>query len=306
MHLRFHVLSAAAVLGLGLVTGALAADKIRVVASLPELKSLAEAVGGDLVEVDALARGSQNAHDVELRPSLMLKLRRADLFVTNGLELDYWAEALAQGASNPAVISGAPGRIDASRGIQPLEIPTGRIDRSMGDVHPLGNPHYTLDPANAPTITANIVEGLARVAPQQRTTFEGRRQEFLGRLTAAQARWAKTLEPFKGTRVVVNHNTWIYFLSRFGLDQAATIEDRPGIPPSPAHLARLIRQMQQEKIKVIILEAWGDRRQAERIATEAGGGKVVVLAHSVGAVKGTDSYLAMLDYNVTTLANALR
>jgi ABC-type Zn uptake system ZnuABC Zn-binding protein ZnuA len=293
-------------LALGLLASAGSADaKLRVVASLPDLRSLTEAVGGDLVEVDSLARGTQNAHDVELRPSLMVKLRRADLLVMNGLELDFWVDQLVAGANNPRLLAGGPGRVDASRGVPVLEVPAGRIDRSMGDVHPLGNPHYTLDPGTAPMVTANILEGLARVAPEHRATFARRREEVLGRLASAQERWEKTLAPFRGARVVVNHNSWIYFLTRFGLQQAGTVEDRPGIPPSPGHLTRLIRQMKDEGIKVLILEPWGDRAVAARVAADAGA-RVVVLAHLVGSVKGTDSYLDLFEHNVSVLANALR
>lgn len=298
-------LVAGTLLVLGLAAGGAEAARIRVVASLPDLKALTEAVGGDLVEVESLARSAQNAHDVEVRPSLMVKLRRADLFISNGLDLDGWADSLVQGANNPRLVRGALGRVDASGGVPVLEVPAGRVDRSRGDVHPEGNPHYTLDPATAPTVTANIVDGLARIAPEHRAEFERRREDFLARLNAALDAWTRTLAPFKGARVVVNHNNWIYFLSRFGLEQAGTVEDRPGIPPSPGHLARLIRQMKEERIKVLILEPWGDRKQAERVAGEAGVA-VVVLAHAVGALRGTDSYLAMMDHNVRTLVQALR
>src|SRR5215813_8113009 len=169
----------ALLLVLGLAVSGHAADKVRVVATTTDLKALAEAVGGDLVEVDALARGNQNPHDLEVRPSLMVKVRRADLLITNGLELDQWAEVVIQGANNANVIPGAPGRVDASQGVLVLEAPTTRVDRSMGDVHPVGNPHYTLDPGMAPAITATILEGLARAAPQHRPAFEKNRREFL-------------------------------------------------------------------------------------------------------------------------------
>jgi len=285
--------------------GGAEAAKLRVVATIPDLKSLAEEVGGDLVEADSLARGTQNVHDVEIRPSLMLKLRRADVLIVNGLELDAWADVVVQGANNPKVVRGAPGLIDASRGVQVLEIPTGRLDRSMGDVHPFGNPHYSLDPGQAEVVTANIVEGFARVAPEHRATFERNRQAFLGRLSEAMRRWTATMEPLKGVRVVTYHPDFTYFLTRFGLVQAGTVEDRPGIPPSPVHLTRLIRQMKDEKIKVVIVEPWVDRALAARVAEE-GGAKVVALAPVVGAVKGADTYLAAIDYNVSTLAQALR
>ena len=303
-HALVTLVTALAVIG-PLLPAASAADKIRVVTTIPDLKALTDEVGGDLVDVESLARGTQNAHELEIRPSLMLKLRRADLLIENGLELDSWAEVAVQGANNAKIVRGAPGRVDASRGIQVLDVPSTRVDRSMGDVHPHGNPHYSLDPGMAPIITQNIVDGLARFAPERRDAFVKNRQAFLARLDEAMARWMRALEPLKGAKVVVYHPQWIYVLNRFGLTQAATLEDRPGIPASPAHLAHVIRQMKEERIRVIIVEPWNDVKLATRVAEEAGA-KAVVLASMVGGVKGTDSYIAALDHNVNALAQALR
>jgi zinc/manganese transport system substrate-binding protein len=299
------MLAAAAGWGSLDVSVARAADKLRVVASITDLKALTEAVGGDLVEVDSLARSTQNAHDLEARPSLMIKVRRADALVLNGLDLDDWADVVAQGANNPNVIVGAPGRIDASRGILVLEVPRTRIDRSMGDVHPSGNPHYTLDPGMAAPVTQNILEGLARLAPQHRAAFERNRQQFLARLDEAMSRWNKLLEPYKGAPVIVNHNMWVYFLTRFGLTQAGSIEERPGIPPGPSHLVKLVNQMKENRVKVIVAEPWGDLKLVQRVAQEAGA-QPAVLASSVGAFKGTDTYIDWVDSNVKMLAQALK
>ncbi len=282
-----------------------AADKIRVVATIPDLKALAEEVGGKLVDVDALARGNQNAHELEVRPSLMLKLRRADILLENGLDLDTWADVVVQGANNPNIVRGAPGRVDVSRGVPVLEVPSTRVDRSMGDVHPLGNPHYSLDPGTAAIVTQNIVDAFGRFAPDRRPEFERNRQAFLSRLDEAMARWTRTLEPLKGSKVIVYHPQWIYLLTRFGLSQAATLEDRPGIPASPAQVTRIIRQMKEERIKVLIVEPWNDLKLANRVADEAGA-KAVVLASMVGGVKGADSYIEAIDHNVNALAQALR
>jgi len=295
-----------ALAGLALLAGPTgAADRIQVVATTTDLKALTEAVGGDLVEVDALARGNQNPHDLEVRPSLMVKMRRADVVVMNGLDLDQWAEVVIQGANNPKVGPGAPGRVDASEGILVLDVPRTRVDRSMGDVHPMGNPHYTADPGMVPAVTANILNGLARVAPQSRAAFQRNRAAFLARLEQAQARWTETLSPLKGARVVVDHNLWAYFLTRFGLVQAASVEERPGIPATPTHLAKLIQLIKDERIKVIMTVPWGDKKLAERIGQE-GGAKVVLMAPAVGGVKGLDGYIETVDYNVKTLAQALR
>ena len=279
--------------------------KLRVVTTIPDLTALAQAVGGDLADVETLTRGTQNAHEAEVRPTMMLKLRRADVLVENGLELEAWADVAVNGANNPNIVRGSAGRIDISRGLPILEVPTVRVDRSMGDVHPLGNPHYSLDPGFAPTITQNILEGFSRLAADGRPTFERNRQAFLDQLNEAMTRWTKTLEPFRGAKVVVYHPQWIYFLNRFGLVQAATLEDRPGIPASPGHLVRVIQQMKAERIKVIIVEPWNDRKLAERVAQEAGA-KAIVLASMVGGVKGADSYIGAIDYNVNELSRALR
>jgi len=258
-----------------------------------------------LVEVDTLTRGKQNVHDAEIRPTMMVKLRRADVLIENGLELDAWADVAVTGANNPNIVRGSVGRIDISMGLPILEVPTTRVDRSMGDVHPLGNPHYSLDPGFAPTITQNILDGFSRLSADSRPTFERNRQAFLDQLNEAMTRWTKTLEPFRGAKVVVYQRQWIYFLNRFGLAQAATLEDRPGISASPGHLAQVIQQMKAEGIKVIILDPWNDRKLAERVAQEAGA-KAIILASAVGGAKGADSYIGAIDYNVNELSRALR
>jgi zinc/manganese transport system substrate-binding protein len=279
--------------------------KLRVVATIPDLKSLAEAVGGDLVEVDSLTRGTQNLHEAEVRPSMMLKLRRADLLIENGLQLDSWVDVAVQGANNPTIVRGGRGRLEVSHGVPVLDVPSTRVDRSMGDVHPLGNPHFSLDPGLAPVITQNILEGLARIAPEHRDAFEKNRQTFLARLDQEMARWTKTMEPLKGSKVVVYHPDFIYFLARFGLVQIGAIEDRPGIPASPQHLVNLIRQMKEERVKVVLVEPWNDQKLAARVAEEAGA-RAFVMASAVGAVKGAENYIAAIEYNIKTLAAALR
>ena len=295
------VLAVASLLG----PGAEAARKLKVVTTIPDLKSLTEAVGGDLVEVESLTRGTQNFHEAEVRPSMMLKLRRADAVVENGLDLDAWADVAIEGSNNPNIIRGGRGRIEISRGVEVLEVPSARVDRSMGDVHPRGNPHFSLDPGLAPIITQNIVDGLARVAPENRAVFEDNRKRFLAQLEQRMGEWLKTMEPLRGSKVVVFHPDMIYFLTRFGLVQAGTIEDRPGIPPSPQHLVNLIRLIKEEKIKVLLVEPWNDVKLANRLAEEAGA-KAFVVASAVGAVKGADNYIAAIDYNITMLAKALR
>jgi zinc/manganese transport system substrate-binding protein len=302
---RVARIAVALIVGAAVVGTVEAADKVRVVATIPDLKSLTEAVGGELVDVEALTRGTQNFHEAEVRPSMMLKLRKADLLVENGVDLDAWVEVAVQSANNASIVRGSRGRVEIARGIPLLEVPSVRVDRSMGDVHPLGNPHFSLDPGLAPAITQNIVDGLVRVAPQHRASFERNRAAFLARLDEQMARWTKLMEPVKGARVVVFHPVYIYLLTRFGLSQAGALEDRPGIPPSPQHLVNLIRLMKEEKIKVILVEPWNDVKLANRVAEEAGA-KAFVMATAVGAVKGADNYIAAIDFNITTLAKALQ
>jgi zinc/manganese transport system substrate-binding protein len=302
--LRVLRLLVVTLLALGAFGGAAQAEKVRVVASIPDLKALTEAVGGDLVEVDTLARGTQNAHDVEVRPSLMLKLRRADLVVHNGLGLDYWVEPLLLGAQNSRILPGTPGYVDASQGVAIIP-PSGPLDRSRGDVHPEGNPHYTLDPANAAVITQNIVDGLARVAPTHGERFAAHRRDFLARLDTALTRWQKALEPARGAKVVTYHETFTYFLRRFGLEQAGAIEDRPGIPPSPTHLAALIRTIREQQIKVIMAEPFADQKVVALVARE-GGARALALPSSVGGAKGIETYVDLFEHLVTALADALR
>src|SRR5215470_7436307 len=263
-----------------------AARKLRVVATIPDLKSLTEAVGGDLVDVESLTRGTQNFHEAEVRPSMMLKLRRAEAVVENGLDLDAWADVAIEGSNNSNIVRGGRGRIEISRGIEVLEVPTTRVDRSMGDVHPRGNPHFSLDPGLAAPITQTIVDGLARVAPESRATFEQNRKTFMAQLDGHMSEWTKLMEPVKGSKVVVFHPDMIYFLTRFGLVQAAVLEDRPGIPPSPQHLVNVIRQIKEERIKVNLVEPWNDVKLATRVGEEAGAKAIV--------------------FNIKTLAGALR
>ena len=280
------------------------AAKLRVVATLPDLWALTRAVTGDLVSVELATRFGQNPHDQEIRPSQILLVKRADILVRNGLEEDAWIDPIVESAGNPKLLRGSPNVIEAVRGIEVRKVPAGPADRSLGDVHPLGNPHYTLDPANIPTVTGNIATGLAQMFPELAPQFEANRQAFLERLTAADRRWKAILAPYRGTKIVSYHDSWPYFYSAFGLVEAGIIEDRPGIPPSPQHLASLIQQMKAEKVQVILLETWYPADVAKLVARESGA-KVVVVPQTPGAVKGTEDYIAHLDYLVTTVVNAL-
>ncbi len=295
---------AALVLALvGLADGA--ERELRIVATLPDLFVLTRAVAGDLATVDLIARFGQNPHDMEVRPSHMLLMRRADVLVRNGLEEDAWVDLIVRGAANPKVLRGSPNVVEASQGIQVLKVPAGRVDRSMGDVHPLGSPHYTLDPDNVAVVTMNIAAGLARAAPEHARVFEANRQAFLEKVADADRRWKAMLAPFRGARIVSYHDSWPYFYRAFGLVEGGIIEDRPGIPPSPHHVAALMRQMRDDKTKVILHESWYPRDIASLIARETGA-TILVVPQSPGAVKGTENYISHLEYLVGAITDALK
>jgi ABC-type Zn uptake system ZnuABC Zn-binding protein ZnuA len=175
----------------------------------------------------------------------------------------------------------------------------------MGDVHPVGNPHYTLDPGMAPAVTQNILEGLVRIAPQHRAAFERNRQQFLAKVDDAMGRWNAVLAPYKGAPVVVNHAMWVYFLTRFGLVQVGTVEERPGIPATANHIVKLVNLMKEDRVKAIVAEPWSDFKLVERIAQDAGA-RAAILAATVGSIKGTDTFIEAADFNVKTLAQMLK
>jgi ABC-type Zn uptake system ZnuABC Zn-binding protein ZnuA len=279
--------------------------KLRVVATLPDLFVLTRAVAGDLAAVDLIARFGQNPHDMEVRPSQILMVRRADVLVRNGLEEDAWIDVMVHGAANPRMLRGSPNVVEASQGIAVLKVLTGRVDRSMGDVHPLGSPHYTLDPDNVAIVTANIAAGLTRAMPEQARVFEANRQGFLEKVAEADRRWKSELAPFRGVGIVSYHDSWPYFYRAFGLVEAGIIEDRPGVPPSPQHLANLIRLMRERNVRIILHESWYPTDVTSRIAKETGA-KMVVVPQSPGATKGTEDYIAHFDHLVDALAAALK
>jgi len=266
-----------------------AQSRLRVVATLPDLYVITKALVGDAASVEVLARFGQNPHDMEVRPS----------------QEDAWVDVIALGSNNPKMIRGTPTVIEASPGLAVLKVPNGRVDRSFGDVHPLGSPHFTLDPDNMPAVTGNIARGLAHIAPEQASVIAANRAAFLARVAAAAARWRETLAPFRGAGVVSYHDSWPYFYRAFGLVEVGIIEDRPGVPPSPQHVAGLIRKMSAERVRVILHESWYPHELSDVIAQRTGA-SVLVVPQTPGAVKGTDDYVAHIDHLVAAIATALR
>lgn len=279
-----------------------AAAALNVVATTEDLASIASEVGGKRVKVRAIAKGYQDPHFIDAKPSYLLALKRADLFLQIGLELESaWAPSLLTGARNRKILPGSPGFLDASSGCRILERAAAGTDRSAGDVHPEGNPHYWLDPANGRIIAENIAGRLARLDPNNAAEYAENLQSFKDRLARKQSQWAKTAERLKGLQVVTYHNSWPNFAERFGLTVADFIEPKPGIPASPAHVRGLIERMRREKIRVILIEPYFDSKLPEKIAAQTGA-KLLVIPPSVGADKDVASYFSLFDNALSKLA----
>lgn len=280
----------------------LAAKEIFVVTTTEDLADLVKAVGGDKVKVVSLSYGYQDPHLVEPRPSMVVHLKKADMLVKIGMDLDIWVDSLVAASRNSKIVYGAKGYVDASVGIYRLEVPQGKVDASMGDIHIYGNPHYWLDPENAKIITKNILDGLCRVSPENAEYFVNSRNRYLEKLDKAIKTWQKKLEPYKGMKVVTYHNTWSYFVNRFGLEVIATVEPKPGIPPSPAHLNSLINLMKKEKPVMILHEVFYPKKTSEMVAKETQT-RLVVLPTSVGGVKEVKDYISLFDYIVDSITS---
>jgi ABC-type Zn uptake system ZnuABC Zn-binding protein ZnuA len=283
-----------------------AAQLPKVVTTTEDLAALVREVGGDKVSVESIAKGYQDPHFVEAKPSFILKLHDADLLIVIGRELELgWLPPLMTQSRNAKIQVGGPGYLDASQGVRILEIPTGQITRAMGDVHPSGNPHYWLDPDNGRIIAKSIAAALTRISPNDKAYFDQRYADFDRRLADAQKRWAAAMAPYKGTKVVTYHRSWPNFTERFGLDVIGYVEPKPGIPPSPSHTINLIAEMKRQNVKLILVEPYFDLKTPESIARETGG-KVVVLTPSVGGVKEAGNYIALFDHNVNLLTSTLK
>jgi ABC-type Zn uptake system ZnuABC Zn-binding protein ZnuA len=319
-----------------------AARPLRVATTVPDLGSLVREIGGDQVAVTVFAKGTEDFHSIEAKPSFIKTLSEADLFIQMGMEMEQgWVPVLQQNARNAKVLPGARGFLDASMVITPLEVPSGTVDRSMGDVHPAGNPHYLVDPINGLLVAQLIRNKLIELRPERQKYFEERYSNFRQRLGAALVGealakkydveklavlfeagklsdflrsqgeesllggWFALMLPYRGAKVVADHNTWPYFARRFGISVIGFLEPKPGLPPTTRHLNELIENMRPQGVKVILANPYFDPRFAQFVA-ERTGAQVVNIAHMVGARPGTNDYIAMIDYDVRQLAGALR
>lgn len=296
----------AAAAAIAMLSSANAFAAINVVTTTQDLASIVKEIGGDKVVVVGLAKGYQDPHNVDPKPSFILAVSRADLLIAVGRELEIaWLPPLITQSRNAKIQPGANGYLDASGNVKILEIPTGQITRAMGDVHPSGNPHYWLDPNNGRLIAQAIQRKLGDLSPNDRAYFAQRYADFDKRLAAAEKRWDATLAPYKGTKIVTYHRSWPNFMDRFGLDVIGYVEPKPGIPPSPTHTMELIAEMKRQGVRLVVMESYFDAKTPEKIAAQVGG-KVVTLAPSVGGEKPATDYIQLFEYNVNTLAEALK
>jgi ABC-type Zn uptake system ZnuABC Zn-binding protein ZnuA len=277
-----------------------AQERIAVVATTSDLKSLVEAVGGDRVAAVNIAPPAIDVETYQPKPQDMLRLKSARLFVRVGLDYDLWADRLLTQAGRPEISRGGPFYVDASRGIAVLELRGMSVGPSDGHAHGSGNPHYWLDPENAGIITATLLEALARIDPDHAADYEARRATFVARLHEKVGIWQAALAPLKGMPIVAYHNSWPYFARRFRLDLIDFVEVRPGVPPSPAHLAGLIQAMRNRGARLVIREPYDPERDVAFVAGRAGAA-VATLAASVGALPAASGYLALFDANVEAL-----
>jgi zinc/manganese transport system substrate-binding protein len=291
---------------LSLLATTAGAAPLKVVTTIQDLASLTKEVGGDRVDVTAIARGYQDPHFVEPKPSFLLLLRNAELLEVVGLELEIgWLPPLLDQSRNANIRPGTKGYLDVSHGVEILDRPT-VVNRSMGDVHPLGNPHYWLDPANAVRIAIQIQQKLADLRPADAPYFAQRLNAFKIRINDANKRWLAQMAPYRGAKVVTYHSSWPNFAKHFGLDVVNYVEPKPGVPPSPSHTFELINLMRQQHVKAILMEPYFDAKTPQSIA-ERTGAKLVVLYPSVGGAKsGTDDYFQLFDTNVANLVKALQ
>jgi ABC-type Zn uptake system ZnuABC Zn-binding protein ZnuA len=283
-----------------------AAKKLNVITATTDLASLAQEVGGDKINVESMAKGYQDPHFVEAKPSFLLKLRQADLLVVVGLQLEIgWLPPLITQSGNSRIQVGANGYLDASQFAEILEIPQGSITRAMGDVHPLGNPHYWLDPDNGRRVARGIAGKLGEMDPEDAAYFQQRFQDFDRRLAEADKKWQADMKPFHGRKVITYHNSAPNFAKHFGLNVVGFVEPRPGIPPTPSHTVEVINMMKRDHVKVIMVEPYFDRKTPDSIARETGG-TVVEYLPSVGGVKEVTTYFQLFDYDIALLTKAFQ
>ena len=282
------------------------AKKLSVITATTDMAALAQEVGGDKISVESLAKGYQDPHFVEPKPSFLLKLRNADLLITVGLQLEIgWLPPLITQSGNARIQVGANGYLDASQFAEILDIPTGPVTRAMGDVHPLGNPHYWLDPDNGRRLARGFAQKFGELDPADAAYFQQRFQDFDKRLSAAEQKWDAEMAPYKGRKLVTYHNSFPNFAKHFHLNVIGYVEPRPGIPPTPSHTIELIGLMKRENCKLVIVEPYFDLKTPNSVGANTGA-KVVVYLPSVGGEKEVTNYFELFDYDIGLIIKAFQ
>ena len=279
--------------------------KINIVATIPDLAAIAKEVGGELVNVDSIARREQDPHYLEAKPSYAVKMNKADLLIAVGLELEVgWLPVLMTQSRNPKIQQAAPGHLDASRGIPVIEIPTGKVDRSMGDVHPLGNPHYWLDPRNGLIIAREIADKLSSIDPANQSAYRSNLAAFESRLKSRIAGWQSEAASLRGREIITHHKSFSYFVNWMGIKVVNVIEPKPGIPPPPSHITALIDLIKSRQIRLIVSENYYDPKPSRELGKKTGAA-VLNLATSVSGDPLVKTYEDLFDYLVRELKGAL-
>jgi zinc/manganese transport system substrate-binding protein len=280
--------------------------KLNVVATLPDFGSIAQDIGGDQVKVTSIARGTEDPHFVDAKPSYIRVLNQADVLIEGGADLEVgWLPPLVNSARNAKILAEAPGHVVLSHRVALLEVPMGQVDRSMGDVHPFGNPHYWLDPFNGRIIAETLAERFSQLDPPNAAVYAANLKEFDKRLDRKMEDWTKLLEPYRGTKVVTYHKSYEYFLARFGLSLAGTVEPKPGVEPSPSYINGLIPRAKEAKVRLVLIEPFRARKTPAYVA-DAAGATLLVLPQSVGGNEKVKDYIGLIDYDVAQIAAALK
>src|SRR5439155_5999589 len=277
-----------------------AAKKIQVVTTIPDLADMTRKVAGDLADVSSIATGVEDIHAVPMKPKFAVLLNRADVVILMGLEAEHaFLPALLEASRNPKIQRDQPGYVDCSAYVTPLEVPS-RIDRSLGDQHPMGNPHINLDPVLGKRMVKAIADGLSRNDPEHASVFKQNAEAYNAKLDAAIAGWEKEAAPLKGKKLVSYHPDLLYFAERFGMVPFGTIELRAGVDPTPSHIADLEEQMKRSHVDVVVREKHYPAGLAETVAQQTGA-KLVELPVMVGGVPEAKDYISFIDYNVRTM-----
>ena len=269
--------------------------EIKVVSTTTVIADIVKNVGGDKVSVDYICRGDQDPHFLEVLPSYMLKLRKADLVIKIGLDLEKWLQQLIDGSRNENLKL-----VDLSINIPKKEVPTTKVDASQGDVHPYGNPHYWLDPENVKLMADEIYNALADFSLQDADYFKKNLDKYKATIDSKLKEWSAKLSGLKQKNIITFHKSWMYFADRFGLNVVGNVEPKPGIPPTPSHDAELIQQIKKGNIKLLLMENYYSDSAPNHIA-ETTGIKVVKVPNAVFGIEGIDSYIKLMDYIVNQI-----